>query len=61
MYSFEESFENERYLEMLHSKLRKGCLCRFYCSGHDLMIGKGRHLGIKTKSSIIINFVILML
>ena len=43
---FKESFEYEKYLEVLNSKERN-VLCRFRCSGHSLMIEKGRHLNIE--------------
>ena len=43
---FKESFEYEKYLEVLNSKELNG-LCRFRCSGHNLMIEKGRHLNIE--------------
>ena len=43
---FKESFEYEKYLEVLNSKERN-VLCRFRCSGHNLMIKKGRHLNIE--------------
>ena len=43
---FKESFEYEKYLEVLDSKERN-VLCRFRCSGHNLMIEKGRHLKIE--------------
>ena len=43
---FKESFEYEKYLEVLNSKERN-VLCRFRCSGHNLMTEKGRHLNIE--------------
>ena len=43
---FKESFEYEKYLEVLNSKERN-VLCRFCCSGHNLMIEKGRRLNIE--------------
>ena len=42
---FKESFEYEKHLEMLNSK-EWNALCRFHCSGHNLMIEKGRYLNI---------------